>query len=551
MANPAFRLFAAAVFILSSPGGSVSDAFAQALARTRVQPAAGSVLPGMGAGVLGGLSAAGMDSPSGAALLAPSAFGLPALPVAPSLKAAGIKARVSAKAQATVLPAALAAGIAPAKSRALPSAKTAAVLRAAAGAVTHARGARAGASRLKSVLDAGFDGSALSAGRGEAVLGSHAAARVDLKAGVRSGKRAGKAVPAEAAARKPAAPGPVRAWSGRAAARLGRWKDIALDELRFRLTPRKVTVRFKRVTVVDFGGIRVEAAVTTDNIAEALGELGLRLIRFDKNGLHHVVAKDGGSPEAAAKALESHPYVQYASPRRARPARSRRLLLSFNESILVDFGGFYAEVGLQEDDIADLLRAHGLQVVREIEGGRYEAAVPKGIKAKDAAAKLGQESFVKKAELLPSRLRWFFAGFLGLGMLLQPDIAVARTVAASLTAGHVGLAALLAVGIGLFIFNILQARKGWKSMKKAEKVFSAYKHAQDVRARYEALLLGLPGAKLVGLEQLPGGAWSLTVYFASAQARDTAWIASPIEGLAVRKDVAGPEAIERLLRSVR
>ncbi|MBI4679219.1 MAG: hypothetical protein HY748_16715 [Elusimicrobia bacterium] len=159
----------------------------------------------------------------------------------------------------------------------------------------------------------------------------------------------------------------------------------------------RLRIVFKKTTVRDFGGLRVETAVREDEIGAFLRQKGLRVLEVDRDGVWTVGA-EGLDTSVAAARLRWDAEVLYATPETFEPFWSHIVVLKLRKSVIVNAGGLRMEAAVSEDDVADVLRRYGLLVVADLGGGAYKAArvVDDGA-AKDLAALVAGEAVVESA----------------------------------------------------------------------------------------------------------------------------------------------------------
>lgn len=159
---------------------------------------------------------------------------------------------------------------------------------------------------------------------------------------------------------------------------------------------RRLQVVFKKKTVVSFGGLNVETGVNEGDIGALLRELGLRVLSAERDGAWTVGVEEGRTAAQAAASLETAGIVLYATPLKLDIPWQRQLVLTLHEKVVLNAGGIRIEASVSEDDLAGLLRKHGLSVIKDMEGA-LKVAVREGASAADAAKALSSENIVKSA----------------------------------------------------------------------------------------------------------------------------------------------------------
>jgi hypothetical protein len=120
-----------------------------------------------------------------------------------------------------------------------------------------------------------------------------------------------------------------------------------------------------------------------DGIGLLLRRMDLRVISIDREGLYTVGAQGLAAVETAGR-LQGEAGVLYAKPVRFSPPASSQLIIQWNQT--------------SEDAAADLLKRHGLMMVKVLNNGAYKVArVSDASLTKDMIAAISQEPIVKQA----------------------------------------------------------------------------------------------------------------------------------------------------------
>jgi len=159
---------------------------------------------------------------------------------------------------------------------------------------------------------------------------------------------------------------------------------------------RQLEVVFKKTTVVDFNGLRVETAVSPDDITALLLKNGLTVLELSRDGVWKVGTEAGIAAEVS-DALESAGITLYALPRKQDLPEDRQAVIKFQKSVIVDAGGILVEAAVSEDDVAAFLRGNGLKVAAAYGDGAYKVAGPAGTDSQGLAETLGKDRTVKSA----------------------------------------------------------------------------------------------------------------------------------------------------------
>jgi hypothetical protein len=126
-----------------------------------------------------------------------------------------------------------------------------------------------------------------------------------------------------------------------------------------------------------------KSSVSETEIGELLRAKGLRVLSIDRDGLYTVGAQDLQAAVMAGQ-LQNDAGVLYAKPVKFDPPAASMLIIQLRES--------------SEDDVAGLLKRHGLMVVKILNNGAYKAArVSDATPGQDLVAAVSQEPIVKQA----------------------------------------------------------------------------------------------------------------------------------------------------------
>jgi len=134
-----------------------------------------------------------------------------------------------------------------------------------------------------------------------------------------------------------------------------------------------------RVVFIDAKG---ESSASETRIGDLLREAGLTVLETDRDGVWRL-GLEQGSAEATAAKLEASGIVLYATPMTTDIPENRQAIVRLQASV--------------EDDVAVLLRRHGLRVLEAYGDGVYKVGAPAGITGEALAKKLTSEAHVKSA----------------------------------------------------------------------------------------------------------------------------------------------------------
>ena len=196
---------------------------------------------------------------------------------------------------------------------------------------------------------------------------------------------------------------PVPAKEGAFRSLLGRAKGSASaakqDIARFLGQGKQLLIRFKETTVIDLGGMLIEATVTEENILEELERVGMRVLSVAPGRVYRVLfdSRKGDAAVWTAQ-MEAHPYVLYAAPFGASAPVWNQLTLTFRESVIVR-GDISFESSVREDDMAEILRKHGLTVLESLSDRSFRVAVPYTTDAEKVMTELSQEAMVARVSM--------------------------------------------------------------------------------------------------------------------------------------------------------
>ncbi|MDD5657435.1 MAG: hypothetical protein PHF00_09310, partial [Elusimicrobia bacterium] len=160
----------------------------------------------------------------------------------------------------------------------------------------------------------------------------------------------------------------------------------------------QVRIAFKKSTArLVAEGVWQDTYLKDSEIGELLARFGLRVLSVDRGGIYTAGA-EGLRAQAAARALQLKAEVLYAAPVEFAPAWTSQLIVKFRESYVFDAGGIYAKSAVSEDNVASVLKRHGLLVVSVLGERLYKVArVKDGAPAKAWAGKVAAEPVVESA----------------------------------------------------------------------------------------------------------------------------------------------------------
>ncbi|MFH1724360.1 MAG: hypothetical protein ABII00_07040 [Elusimicrobiota bacterium] len=155
----------------------------------------------------------------------------------------------------------------------------------------------------------------------------------------------------------------------------------------------QLIITFKETTVMGRGP-RVAVRVEDRNVAEALRTNGLQVLESDRDGTYRVGVKPGVSAAETAARLSAQGIVLFATPVQVDIAEDRQVILKFEETVLVNG---ISEASVSDDDVAGVLREHGLTVLADFDERTYKVAGPAGVSGIDLAKRLSAIGLVGSA----------------------------------------------------------------------------------------------------------------------------------------------------------
>lgn len=155
---------------------------------------------------------------------------------------------------------------------------------------------------------------------------------------------------------------------------------------------KQIRVRFKKTTVINVGGIRMESQVSDDYIASYLEKKGLRLLSKGWEGDYLVSVTGADKADAVSREISGTGIVLYATPAAFTAPESEQVQVMFKKT------------SVSEDEIGGLLAEQGLAVLKLDRDGTYTVGA-EGISPLAVARALSQQPgvlYAKPAKFDPS-----------------------------------------------------------------------------------------------------------------------------------------------------